>query len=575
MISIVKRLANPLVLLVVVNSTAVAQSGNKALPPVKPRTAVESTSKAPQPTDELREQQLRAFREHILARSVDNIKKMEEAGLRLSARNQILSYLVTDKAPSDDKQALATQIVHDAMVDLREHHQEITPFMLSYLSNNLASWIQNHRPNMVEDFEKITKTIITADASQRIRSLLELEGGDVVAAKRIRQELENQGPLNALYFWLDELLARKSKEFEPVASDVIARAGQGQISIEILFWVSDIYLRPQVSKPLRNRFFATVIARTQPANFVLEPPPQLAYDLLTKLLPFIQQSTPELYDQAQNQSFALRASLNERQLTLEARIKRLKESVDPIGDLKSEAESAKTKAERNVLLLDAAELALEKKELQLCLDILGEIDVNAVAADPNSWQRSVDQTLKSLVKASVANKLIELAEKAAIQIRSTLTKTESLILIMRYYTKANDKEAAQRLLMEASRFAASCAENPDKAKAFFLLSTNSDQIDESKKADLLLSGIRAMNSLSKPDDNARDKTIYQSYVQSLDNSGHELTRGFTGLTKQDQNSAMALVEKLQKPDLKTFALIGILLGVDGLLRQSAGQAGSL
>ncbi|HZI87942.1 MAG TPA: hypothetical protein VFD48_14000, partial [Pyrinomonadaceae bacterium] len=71
------------------------------------------------------------------------------------------------------------------------------------------------------------------------------------------------------------------------------------------------------------------------------------------------------------------------------------------------------------------------------------------------------------------------------------------------------------------------------------------------------------------DANARDKTIYQSYVQGLDNSGHELTKGFTGLTKQDQNSAIALVEKLQKPDLKTFALIGILLGVDGFLRQPA------
>src|SRR5688500_9539219 len=214
---VVKRLAIPLVLSVFVNSTAVAQSGNKALPPVKNQTAVEPTTKAPQPTDELRQEQLRVFREHILARAVNNIKKMEEVGLRLSARNQILSYLANDKAPSDEKQALATQIAQDAMADLREHHEEITPFMLSYLSNDLASWIQSHRPDLIEDFEKTTKTIVKGDASQRIRSLFELEDGDVLAAKRIRQELENQGPLNALYFWLDELLARKSKEFEPVA----------------------------------------------------------------------------------------------------------------------------------------------------------------------------------------------------------------------------------------------------------------------------------------------------------------------------------------------------------------------
>jgi hypothetical protein len=566
----VKRLANPLIVVVVVHSMAVAQTRSKTPPPVKSSTAVESTPKGPiSAADEMREHQLRVFQEHVLARAIDNIKKMDEAGLRLSARNQILSYLGSDKAPSDDKQVLATQIARDALLDLREHHEEITPFMVSYLSNDLGSWIQKHRPTLIEEFEKTSKAVGKGDASQRIRSLFELEHGDVLASKRIRQELEDQGSLNSLYFWLDELLTRRSKEFEPVASDVVARAGQGQISFETLFWVSDIYLRPQVSNGVRNRFLTTVVARTQPANFITEPAPQLAHDLLTKLLPFIQQSTPELYDQAQNHSFAMRASLNERQLASDARIKRLKESVDPIGDLKSEAESAKTKAERNELLLHAAELALEKKKFQLCLDILGDIDVNVDVEDPNMWQRSVDQTLKNLVKACLTDKFADLAEKGATRIASTLTKTDALVLIMRYYTKASDKEAAQRFLIEASRVAASGPDNPDKAKAFFLLSVTCDQIDGSKKADLLLSGIKAMNNLSKPDANARDKSIYQTYVQRLDNSGHELTRGFKGLTRQDENSAMALVEKLQKPDLRTFALIGILLGVDGLLTEPA------
>ncbi len=562
------RSANPLLVLVLINSITVAQTGNKAAPPVK--TRIESTTNAPRSTaDELREQQLRVFREHVFARAVDNIKKMDEPGLRLSARNQILSYLAGDKATPDDKQALATQIARDALTDLREHHEEIMPFMLNYLANDLGSWIQKHRPTLIEEFEKTTRAIVKGDASQRIRSLFDLEDGDILAAKRIRQELEDQGSLQGLYFWLDELLTRKSKEFEPVASDVVARAGQGQISFETLFWVSEVYLRPQVSTVLRNRFLAVVVARTQPANFVSEPAPQFAHDLLNKLLPFIQRSTPELYDQAQNHSFAMRAALNERQLASDARIKRLNESVDPIRVLKSEAESAKTKAERNELLLQAAELALEKKKFELCLDILDDIDVNIAAADPDLWQRSIDQLLKNLAKACLTDKFAELAEKAATRITSTLTKTEVLVLIMRYYTKANDKEAAQRLLIEASKVAASGPDNTDKAKVFFLLSVTCDQVDGSKKADLLLSGIKAMNNLSKPDANARDKTAYHTYVQRLDNTGHELTKGFKGLTRQDANSAMALVEKLQKPDLRTFALVGILLGVDGLLTAPA------
>jgi hypothetical protein len=514
----------------------------------------------------LREHQLRVLREHVLARALDNIKKMDEAGLRVSARNQILTYLASEKNPSAERHTLATQTARDALADLREHSEEILPFMLSYLSNDLASWIQKNRPSLTEDLEKTISALPKVDASQRIRALFDLEGGDVLAVKRIRQELEEQGASNGLYFWLDELMKRNSKEFEPLASDIAVRAREGQISFETLFWISDTYLRPQTSNALRNRFLATIVGRTQPANFVAEPAPQMAYNLLTKLLPVIQQSTPELYEQALNQSFAMRASLNERQLASEARIKRLNESANPIADLKAEADSAKTKTERNELLLRAAELALEKKKFDVCLDILSEVDVNVATADPDAWPRSIDQILQNFVRAALTAKLTDTAEKGAARIADPLTRVESLNLIMRFYTKVSDWEAAQRLLIEASKVAGS-ADNSDQAKAFFLLSITCDQVDASRKAELLLSAVKALNNFSKPDAGERNKTIHQTYVRRLDNVGHELTKGFKALTKQDENEALALVEKLQKPDLRTFALIGILLGLDGLLTQ--------
>jgi len=562
-----KRSANILMMLVMASSVILAQT---AKTPSLTKPAVETTvEKNRSKPDELREHQLRVLREHVLSRALDNIKKMDEAGLRVSARNQILTYLGSEKNPSAARQALATQIARDALADLREHSEEMIPFMRSYLSNDLASWIHKHRPNLIEEFEKTINAMPKVDASMRIRALFDLEGGDVLAVRRIRQELEEHGPLNGLNFWLDELMTRNSKEFEPLASDIVVRAGEGQISFETLFWISDIYLRPQISNTLRNRFLATVVARTQPASFVAEPAPQMAYNLLSQLLPVIQQSTPELYEQALTNSFAMRAALNERQLASEARIKRLRDSVNPIADLKAEADSAKTKTERNELLLRAAELALEKKKFDLCLDILGEVDVNVATADLNSWQRSIDQVLQNFVRAALTAKLTDTAEKGAARIADPLTRVESLSLIMRYQAKANDREAAQRLLIEASKVAGSGSDNSDQAKAFLLLSLTCDQVDVSRKAELLLSAVKALNSLSMPDTNERDKTIYQTYIRRLDNVGHELTKGFKGLTKQDENEALALVEKLQKPDLRTYALIGILLGLDGLLTEPA------
>ena len=303
---------------------------------------------------------------------------------------------------------------------------------------------------------------------------------------------------------------------------------------------------------------AAVVRRTQPENFVVEPAKQMAYQLLIKLLPLIQQSTPKLYDQALNQSVTVGASLNERESAIEARTKRLKESANPIEDLLSEAESVKSKTERNELKLQAAELALEEKRFDLCLDLLSEIEVDIPKEGPEVWRYSIDYTLKNFVKNTLAAKHPELSEKGAAHIASSLTRVEALNLIMRYYVKTNDKAAAQRLLMEAPKVAASATNDIEKANAFFLLCAISDHVDRSKKADLLLSGVKALNSLSKPEKDAED------YVQRLDNLGHELTRAFKGLTKQDENDALGLVEKLQKRDLKTFALIGILLGLEEL-----------
>ena len=517
---------------------------------------------------ELREHQLRVLRDHVLARTLESIRKMEEPGLRISARNQMLTYLTGDKARLDDKEALTTELVTGALTDLREHGKELVPFMFSYLSNNLGSWIQKYRPDLTPDFEKAVAANAKTEASQQIRSLFNLEDGDALAAKRILQELREQGDLAGLQFWLDELMKRKSSEFEPLASHIVERAAQGQISFETLFWVSDVYLRPQTSAALRDRFLTMVVARTQPANFVVEPAPQMAYDLLTQILPFVRRSIPELYDQALNQHVAMRAALTEQQRTSEARIQRLRESASPIEELVSSAEAAKSKTERNELLLQAAQLALEKKKFEVCLEILGKVDVKATTADGDIWQRSIDQILKNFVRKVLTDKQPVLAEKAAARISSSITRVEALSLVMSHYAKADENADAQRLLSEASKVAASAPDETPKAKSFFLLSLTCEQVDSTRKADLLLSGINALNNLATPNADAPDKTIYQNYILSLDNSGYEMTKAFSRLTKQDENSALALVDKLQKRDLRTFALIGILSGLDGLLPES-------
>ncbi len=518
-----------------------------------------------QEAQEMRKQELAVLRDHILTRTLRNIRSMDEAALRVSARNQIIEYLAEANTSFDAYRAMAHKITLENLADFSEHNEQIPPFMANYLLGDLGAWIQKYEPELTEEFKVAERTRIVVKENDRIRSLLELKDGDVLAAQRIRQLLGAGQDVEGLNFYLDELMRRNSKELEPLLSDVLASAARGPApSLETLYWVSHIYLSPQVSKTAKQRFLSVILKRTQPANFIVESPPKIAYDLLADALPAIRELIPEFYDQAAAQSFALRATLNERQLANDERAKRIRESVNPVEDLVAEAETVKSKSERNELLAAAARLALEKKKFAVCLDVVARLDLEVAASSADFWRNWTDQFLKDFVKATIAVKDTGLAEKGTERIRLPFARVESLALIMRYFGKVNDKTTAQRLLAEASKIAGSASDDIQKAKAFFLLSLACDQADESQRAPLLEFGIKALNNLSKPDTEGNDKKPYEQYVRSLDNAGNELRKSFKGLTKQDENGTIALIEKVQKPDLRTFAMIGFLQGLDQL-----------
>jgi hypothetical protein len=226
-------------------------------------------------------------------------------------------------------------------------------------------------------------------------------------------------------------------------SDIVNVAERGQqVSFERLFWVSDIYLQSKIPVALKRRFLAMIITRTRPANFVAVPASQTAYDLLVKVLPFVRELSPELYDEAVAQSLSMRASFSERELATEERNKRIRESLNPVEALIAEAEASKSKVERNELLTGAARLAMEKKKFAKCLDIVSKLDLELGATSADFWRNWADQFLKDFVKATLMSKDTELAEKGAGRIGSPLARVEGLVMIMRYWRKANDQTAA-------------------------------------------------------------------------------------------------------------------------------------
>jgi hypothetical protein len=92
-------------------------------------------------------------------------------------------------------------------------------------------------------------------------------------------------------------------------------------------------------------------------------------------------------------------------------------------------------------------------------------------------------------------------------------------------------------------------------------------VDESKKAQLLISAVKVLNDLNKPT-TRRDQEPYQEYLRNLDSTGYQIIRGFKALTVSDPDVGIALADQLHKPDLRPFALIGILTGLNDLLAKN-------
>ena len=487
----------------------------------------------------------------------------------MSARNQMLQYLWESKVLSDKHLSLKRSLALDAIADLESHHLEIPKFMLEYLTSDLSALIEKHHPDLIEKLQAAKEKAKTGKQPGDIRSLFELKNGDALAAARIRQLLGQGDDVKELNFWLDELRKQKSRDFEPLLGEVIAVAERGpQLSFETLLWLNPIYFHPEVPKSLQAGFAAMLITRTQPANFIAAPAPPAAYELLNRALPYIRQILPERYEQAMRQTLFLRNSINQAQLTSDERNKRLKDSVTPIEDLIGEAEDMKTKTERNELLAEAAELALRKEKFSICLDIVAKLDLDiTIPGQPEFWRDWTSQFLKTLVRTATAAREFEIAEKAALEMTASLAKVQAVTFIIQQRNKARDKYAARRLLLEAIKTAESIAGEFEKVKAFLLLSITSEQVDESQQAPLMLSSVKALNSLNGPT-MPRNQTPYQQYVRNLDSTGYQVITGFKELTTKDVNAGISLVNQINTSDLRTLGLIGVLSGLNDLLAEA-------
>jgi hypothetical protein len=153
----------------------------------------------------IRNLQLQIFYENLLSRTLDSIKKMDEVGLRLSVRNQLLAYLWESKTFSGKHVSLKRNLALEAIADLNDHQLEIPRSMVDHLLADLTAVLDKHDPDLSERLKAVKEATKIGRQAVDIRSLFELKNGDVLAAAKIRQLLAQGGDVSGLNFWLDDL----------------------------------------------------------------------------------------------------------------------------------------------------------------------------------------------------------------------------------------------------------------------------------------------------------------------------------------------------------------------------------
>lgn len=545
------------VLLVLANGLCIAQGVKSSRPSATGKSDLpQAIGSRP---EEIRDEQLKTLRTSTLTRTVDNIKKINEPALRISARIQILKFIALDMPLSEEARTLADRLGGDALVDFSEHADEIMPALSDNLLSNLAVWIKNYQPSLGDKLEALEKARMKGKDSQNIRNLMALPGGDVLAAQRIAQSLDAGEEIPVLVIYLKDLIEGNSQEVGPLFSKILDAAAQGRLSFDTLLSVSDLYLELQTPVALKQRFIRTVLARTQPYNFDKEPASQSAFSLLTNLLPFIQKFAPELYGQALSQRQVIYAAFNQEQKADQERSKRLRESSTPAEDLIAEADTMKPSSKRNELLAEAAQMARDKKNFSVCLSAVSKLDLDVTGISADFWKNWNDQFITEFVKAVLAENKPAFAEKGIEYFSAPYAKVGALALAMQYAVKDADTPSARRLLTYARKTAAAATDNVEKAKAFLLLTAASDQVDNAVKSELLESAIKALNNVSIPDPG--DAKPYQRYVWKLNGAEYQVMGRFKDLAKSSDEEALTLVETIDKPESRTFALLGILQGM--------------
>ncbi len=360
---------------------------------------------------------------------------------------------------------------------------------------------------------------------------------------------------------------KKSPEFLLILTDLLnlEESGRKSFTNDLLSWSVDYLRDATVPNELKIRFYQIALNKSRNAlQFSDSSDLQSAAQLLSAILPDINENAPELLAEASAIRFALSARTSQKTRELQERNKRIEESADKLSAYISEAEKSTNSTDRYVLLTQAMLLATKENKFQLAVDLMEKTIENISEKDfPKLDFRKnyYDQRLVQIVQAALYKDDVDSARYATKKVIKDLSKAEALRRLALYFYEKKDFASALAGYDEALKLAEK-ADNNEKSKFYILfrLIPAAQKIDKSRLSEVVSITAGAVNRIStlNPEDKPETEN-FKNYVSMIMAINYNLYPVITALAKENKNEATYFANQINRKEVKIIADLALAI----------------
>ncbi|HEX6182744.1 MAG TPA: hypothetical protein VFZ44_02455 [Pyrinomonadaceae bacterium] len=513
---------------------------------------------SPKPADETASARLStADASSLLTR----IKALDSPTSRVYLYSRVASWLSQNVGDDQDVRRVALEAASAGVSDLHRYESEVPPAPAAMLYARLLAVVSKHDPQKAEEMKRafpLRREVEETEGDKANKAfyaaLSKLDNPETAAqgAAAAAALIESGAvPASVLLGELTRLDKAKSPALPRLLASalVMEERKPGALPLQIMFFLSYVYLKESTPTPLQARFLAAALRGTRLGPSELKGNPAAlngAISLLQQTLPVMQKLTPDLYAEAS----ARLASLAPAASPETAAFERVKSSTDPLAQLLTEADAATDESLKGELLASAAREARRQGKLRLAAELMASSEDDRRTPSENHVSR--DEFLTGVVQDSLAQKDVETARFAASKIKSPVERAEALRPVARHLAKSDDFQSALGTLGEAQKSLEGAADGREVVSAYLHLAADFAEMDGARASEAVREANKVAGRLRRSPDVAEGTFNWRLFPVS-----DAAIRTFQALARTDREGALGLANTMQPKELAIAAALGV------------------